>query len=121
MPPTSDALRSQEERETVRRTTIRIRIAAGVVGVVLALFLFAYPTQSLLAQQRQVDNAQAHLDDLNRQNIELRIRAKRLATSAEIERQARENFNMVRPHEKAFTVIDRAKRREGSTSTTTSR
>ena len=99
---------------TAVRTTPRIRIAAGVVGVVVALFLFAYPTQSLFAQQTQVNKSQAQLDTLERQNRELQARAKRLATAAEIERQARERFNMVRPNEKAYSVVLR-----GSDTTTT--
>ena len=87
------------------RTIVKVRIAACVVGVVVALFLFAYPTQSLLAQQHQVDQAQSRLDDLNRRNVELHAQERRLSTPAEIERQAREYFNMVKPGEKKFVLV----------------
>lgn len=90
----------------MRRTT-RIRIGASIVGVVIALFLFAYPTQSLFAQESQVNNAQAKLEALKNETRELKVRAQRLGTPAEIERQARERFNMVRPNEQAYSIVER--------------
>lgn len=90
----------------MRRTT-RIRIGASIVGVVIALFLFAYPTQSLFAQESEVNNAQAKLEALKNENRELKVHGQRLSTPAEVERQARERFNMVRPNEQAYSIVER--------------
>lgn len=100
------------------RTTTRIRLGVSVIGVVIALFLFAYPTQSLFAQETQVDNAQARLDALTKENHELKIRAQRLGTAAEIERQARERFNMVRGSEQAYSIVERPAQQPTTTTTT---
>ena len=101
----------------MKRRLSRIRIAGGVVGVIVALFLFAYPTQSLLAQQRRVDQTQSQLDDLRRDTMKLNVEATRLSTPAEIERQARARFNMVRQNEKSYSVVLRAKPQDPTTTT----
>ena len=93
----------------MKSTTTRLRIALGIIGVVVSMFLFAYPTQSMMAQQHRVDKAQQQLDELNRRNRELAVIAQRLATPSEIARQARERFNMVKPKEKAYSVVERPK------------
>jgi cell division protein FtsB len=69
------------------------------------MFLFVFPTRSYLAQQRQVGSARKAVAALKLQNEQLARQAKRLQTPSEIERLAREQFNMVLPGEQAYTVL----------------
>ena len=69
------------------------------------MFLFVFPTRSYLAQQRQVGRARHAVEVLKAQNEELERQANRLKTPSEIERLAREQFNMVRPGEEAYNVV----------------
>ena len=84
------------------------RIAIVSLVVVATLFLFVFPTRSFLAQRSQISGAQHDLEVLRAQNARLEKEAARLATDAEIERIAREEYNMVRPGEKAFAIIPAA-------------
>ena len=101
----------------MRRSITRLRIASAAVVLVVAAFLFMYPTQSLLAQQRAVNESRRHLASIEQQNRELRVQANRLRMSSEIERVAREKYNMARPDEKAYTVVLKPKQPATTTST----
>ena len=93
----------------MRSSALRFRVLCVAIIAVMATFLFAYPTQSLLAQQRQVDAKRHELDVVQRENRELRAKANRLSLASEIERVAREQFNMVRSNEHAYRVVFRKK------------
>jgi len=96
-PAASATRRASWERPT--------RIAVASLALVAIMFLFVFPTRSYLAQQRQVGSARNAVAALKVQNAQLAAEAKRLQTPAEIERLAREQFNMVLPHEQAYTVL----------------
>ena len=81
------------------------------------MFLFVFPTRSYLAQQRQVGNARHAVQVLKAQNEQLIRQKQQLQTPAEIERLAREQFNMVLPGEQAYNVLSTA--RSATTTTTT--
>lgn len=83
----------------------RARVAIATLVTVASLFLFVFPTQALLAQQRDVRDAKHDLAVLREQNDRLAEEASRLQTPEEVERVAREQHNMVRPGEAAFAVI----------------
>lgn len=72
------------------------------VGVV---FVGVFPSQTYLAQRRHLDAADARLTVLTRENERLGERAEVLRTDAEIERLAREQYNLVRPGEEAFAIL----------------
>jgi cell division protein FtsL len=95
--PASTHRRASWERPT--------RIAVGSLAVVAILFLFVFPTRSYVAQQRQVGAARKAVAALQLQNAQLAAQAKRLQTPSEVERLAREQFNMVLPNEQAYTVL----------------
>lgn len=84
------------------------RIAVASLAVVAIMFLFVFPTRSYLAQHRQVSSARQAVAALKVQNEQLAKEAKRLQTPSEIERLAREQFNMVLPGEQAYTVLSSA-------------
>lgn len=90
------------------------RIAVASLAVIAIMFLFVFPTRSYLEQQRQVSSARHAVAALKVQNEQLARQAKQLQTRSEIERLAREQFNMVRPGEQAYTVLS-----SRSTTTTT--
>ena len=76
------------------------------LAVVAILFVFVFPTRSYLAQRGQVERRAQH--DVRRaaasRTTSSQREAKQLQTPAEIERMAREQFNMVYPGEQAYNV-----------------
>ncbi|MFP5326519.1 MAG: FtsB family cell division protein [Acidimicrobiia bacterium] len=78
-----------------------------VVSVLLvgALFLFVFPTRTWLQQRQQIDAAEARLEVLDDQNRRLSARVNELQTDAEVERIAREQYQLVRPGEEAYAIL----------------
>ena len=93
----------------------RTRIAVVSLALVAMMFLFVFPTRSYLAQKREVGRAARAVEVLEAQNAVLARQATRLKTRGEIERLAREQFNMVMPGEQAYDVVEEP----GSTGDTT--
>jgi cell division protein FtsB len=77
-------------------------LAVVLVGV---LFAGVFPTRTFLAQRAAISHAQKQLEVLGQQNADLEQRAKELQTDAEIERLAREQYNLVKPGEEAYAVL----------------
>ena len=78
-----------------------------VVSVVFVVVLFAavFPTRTYLAQRASISRAEEQLDVLEEQNAALEERAAQLRDDAEIERLAREQYNLVRPGEEAYALL----------------
>jgi cell division protein FtsB len=100
------------------RLTAPARIGLLTVFSVAFLFVFVFPTSSYLAQARQVSRARHDLAVLHAQNQELATEAKKLKTDAEIERIARERYNMVLPGERLFAIVPTPAVTTTTTSTT---
>jgi hypothetical protein len=83
-----------------------------VIGVLLVGVL---PTRTYLAQRAALSRAAEQLDVLQDQNDQLGRRAVELRSDAEIERLARERYNLVRPGEETYAVTPPP----GSATTTT--
>lgn len=83
----------------------RTRVAVASLALIAMMFLFVFPTRSYLAQKRQVGNAAHAVSVLKAQNEVLAREAERLQTPSEIERLAREEFNMVLPGEQAYNIV----------------
>ena len=64
-----------------------------------------FPTRSYLAQRRQVGAAQHDLDVLRKQNEKLETKCRAAVASDEIERMAREQFDLVFPGEQVYKVL----------------
>jgi cell division protein FtsB len=86
------------------RFTAPARIALLTVFSVAFLFVFVFPTGSYLAQRRQVTRASHDLAVLRQQNATLSGEAAKLQTDAEIERIARDRYDMVLPGERLFSI-----------------
>jgi cell division protein FtsB len=83
----------------------RARVAFIVLGAVAILFLFVFPTRSYIAQRNDVNAAKHDVEVLRKQNDQLEAAARKLQTKAEIERAARQQFNMVYPGETVYKVM----------------
>jgi cell division protein FtsB len=87
------------------RITAPARIALLTVFSVAFLFVFVFPTSSYLSQARQVSRARHDLAILQAQNHNLATEAQKLQTDPEIERIARERYNMALPGERLFSIV----------------
>ncbi|MBW8826134.1 MAG: septum formation initiator family protein [Acidobacteria bacterium] len=84
----------------------RAFVGLALTGVLLAVLLtFVFPTRSFLAQRASITDARQQLRVLDQQNDQLAARAAQLRDDAEIERIAREQYNLVRPGEEAYAVL----------------
>ena len=74
--------------------------------VILAVFVFGvFPTGSYVDQRQQLDDAEDELTELQAVNEELEAQIIRLESDSEIEREAREEFNLVLPNEERYLVL----------------
>ena len=71
----------------------------------VVLFAAVFPTRTFLAQRASISRAEEQLDVLEEQNAALEARADQLRDDAEIERLAREQYNLVRPGEEAYALL----------------
>lgn len=86
----------------MRRTAWGVVASVVLVGI---LFVAVFPSRTYLAQTRSIDLAERRVSVLSDQNDKLAARVQRLNTDAEIERLAREQYNLVRPGEEAFAIL----------------
>jgi cell division protein FtsL len=76
-----------------------------VVVVVAVLFVGVFPTRTYLAQRAAVARAEEQLRVLEAENDRLDQRVDALNTPEEVERLAREQFDMVMPGEQPYVVV----------------
>jgi len=81
--------------------------ARAVIGIViLAVFVFGvFPTGSYVDQRNELRDAERELADLQEANAELVARVRRLESDEEIERVAREEFDMQLPDEESYLIL----------------
>jgi cell division protein FtsB len=115
-----DAVEAESRAQAARRIVWapRTRIAVASLALVAMMFLFVFPTRSYIAQKRQVGRAANAVEVLEAQNEVLKRQADRLQTPSEIERLAREQFNMVMPGEQAYNVVETPSSSDDTTTTT---
>ena len=88
-----------------RRIGRMLGLLGGGVAVLLALGVGVFPTGAFLDQRRNLAEAQERLGVLREQNAALDARLDALSTPEEIERLAREQYNLVLPGEEAYSVL----------------
>ncbi len=91
--------------EALRARSAALKLLAGALVLMAVLFLWVFPTSSLLAQRRQLQRAEDRLDLLRSQNRDLERESARLRSDAVVEEIARERYQMVRPGERAWAVV----------------
>jgi cell division protein FtsB len=79
--------------------------AVAVVIVVAVLFVGVFPTRTFLSQRAAVARAEEQLRVINAENERLDGRVDALNTPDEIERLAREQFELVMPGDEAYVVV----------------
>jgi cell division protein FtsB len=86
----------------LRRAVWPILASVVFVGV---LFAGVFPTRTYLTQRSSTTRAEEQLRVLGQQNAELEHKASELQRDSEIERIAREQYNLVKPGEEAYAVL----------------
>jgi cell division protein FtsB len=92
------------EKRAIRRRRLVWPLLASLTVVGL-LFIGVYPMRTFLAQRTSLSNATHQLDVLRDQNQQLDERIQALTTDAEVEKLARERYNLVRPGEEAYAIL----------------
>lgn len=77
----------------------------GSIVLVGVLFIAVFPTRTYLAQRASISRAEKQLEVLGEQKEALAARARELQRDGEIERLARERYNLVLPGEEAYAVL----------------
>jgi len=77
----------------------------GAAALVAFLVVAVFPTQTYLDQRDSIVAEDAKVRILNAENQKLASRVQQLHTDAEIERLAREQYNLVRPGEQAYAIL----------------
>src|SRR5207245_48187 len=86
----------------------RVVIAVVTLAIVAVLFIAVFPTQALLDQRRERQAMAAQVARVTNRNDVLEAEARKLQNDAEIERLAREQYNLVRPGEEAYALLPSA-------------
>ena len=89
----------------MRRAGRLLGIAAGVLVALAVLALGVFPTRIFLDQRAATAEASERLEVLRAQNAAYEERIAALQDPEEIERLAREQFNLVKPGEEAYAVL----------------
>jgi cell division protein FtsB len=87
--------------------TLTKGVARAILGVViLAVFVFGvFPTGSYVEQRNELNRAVDELEQIEADNELLQRRVARLESDEEIERVARQEFDMVLPDEESYLIL----------------
>jgi cell division protein FtsB len=115
-PKTATASRSERRRS---REVSRSRLwLIGSVVVSAAVLGAWFPASALYSQRTSLSASRAQLHQLQEQNAALAQEAKNLSSTSEIDRIAREQYQLVTPGQQAFEILP-ATGAAGTTPTTT--
>ncbi len=87
---------------TLRRVIWPLLATAVLVGLLVG---GVFPTRTYLHQRDQIVAEERRVKVLTDQNQKLASQVDQLRTDAEIERLAREQYNLVRPGEEAYAIL----------------
>ncbi len=83
----------------------RAWLAMAVLGLVGVLMLAVFPARALVAQHDERRQVAARIKTLDDRNQTLQDQQASLWTDTELERLAREQYNLVRPSEEIFNIL----------------
>jgi cell division protein FtsB len=89
----------------VKRLLRRLGWLAAGIGLVAVLLVFVFPTTTWLAQRHDRAVAAQRVKVLEAGNRRLEARVRQLHTDGEIERLARQQYDLVRPGEEAYAIL----------------
>lgn len=87
---------------------MRRRFLVPLLGSMVAigvLLVGVFPTRAILDQRAAIADAERRLAVVSARNDELEARVEALGTDAEIERLARQQYNLVFPGEEAYGML----------------
>jgi len=94
------------KRSSVDRTREMAPVAlASCLAAAVLVGLAIVPVRTWLAQQRKMDEARAQLAQIDAEVADLEGRLARLQTDDEIERRARQDFDLVFPGEESYRIL----------------
>jgi len=93
-----------EPPRAVRRPRLLLPLFTSLI-VVGVLFIGIFPTRAMIDQRAELRRAEASLEFVQARNAELEARVEALGTDAEIERLAREQYNLGRPGEEVYAIL----------------
>jgi cell division protein FtsB len=76
----------------------------AIVVVVVVMGVFIFPTRTWLQQRHQLAQTAQEVRLLDQQNAALSAQASKLQTDAEVERLARQQYELVRPGDEVFAI-----------------
>ena len=77
----------------------------GVAALLVFLAVGVFPTRTYFDQRDQISAEQERVGVLTAENQKLASKVAELHSDAEIERLAREQYNLVRPGEEAYAIL----------------
>jgi cell division protein FtsB len=83
----------------------RLALAMAAVVSIGILFVAVFPTRALLEQRKVRQQTVSQLRALEQRTAALDAEAQKLKSDPEIERLAREHYNLVRPGEEAYAML----------------
>jgi Septum formation initiator len=89
----------------LRRAGRMLGLVGGGATLVGVLAVAVFPTSTYVDQRAATAEAEQRLEVLRDQNASYEEQIERLQTPEEIERLAREQYNLVRPGEEAYAVL----------------
>ena len=89
----------------MKRLLHRLGLLAAGIGLVAVLLVFVFPTTTWLAQRHDRAVAVQRVKVLDAANRRLEARVRELHNDAEIERLARQQYDLVRPGEEAYAIL----------------
>jgi len=101
--PTAQLTRSQR-RQRQRRRRARVALACTIAACVLALISW-FPMAALDSQHRALAAASTRLAQVQSENRALAAEERRLSTPSEVERIARDKYQLAMPGVRSFTVL----------------
>ena len=87
----------------MRRNWLVLVTLVVVLGGITLLAVF--PARTYLAQRHDLSSAGERVEVLTRENAALSERVARLHTDEEVERIAREQYDLVKPGEEAYAIL----------------
>jgi cell division protein FtsB len=78
---------------------------SGSLLAVAAMFVYVFPARAYLAKRADQNRARSELAQINAASSQLETQAKQLQSDDEIERIAREKYNLVLPNERAWAIV----------------
>ena len=94
----------------------RRAVMGAAAGFALIVLIFSFPFSTLLSQHRQLTAAAAQLATVRQENHQLLVQEKQLGSKTEIERRARQDYQLVKPGQTLFELLPGPGSQPGSSS-----